>query len=594
MFAPRTNSVRPHTPPALVGLSIVALALLAGGCAGRYDNKLVDMMAKGKYADAAIHIEKKAPAELSYKVRALNQQQQALLADGRPGEAEPLAIQAFDILRTQGLNPDHNVVASSQIWKGEPFEQAMTFHYIALTEMMLGKWDQARAAASSSLFQLKDFHDNQTTGKDGSFDREKFARLAAAKYQKDKKNDYLDHGYQTVETNFSLGYVMNAIANLGLDRRDEATDNLNAAVQFNPALDVLRDRLLSGDYNTIFVVDYGLAPKKVAFGPYNALAKFVPTWTSDTTPVTVSVNDALASAFPWTSDLNLLAEDHRWTALDDVRMARGHLGDAMIMAGTATAAYGAHRNNDTMTWIGVGIALAGALQRASAAADTSYDEIMPQRTYIAPTRIDSPDSTVQIAVGDSIHAQLVLPGVQPPPAGEKFQVKYVRLAPSTSKSKDLPPEWTTSGQLHYANDASTMLVPGDDLPYILGGRCVRTPSAESLARYQSAGWLQGWTLDDLLNLYREEGIAFDADDPIAHAADRHHVLEGGKMLFTPLPGTAGYARLFAQSHPPYSPKSATAKALATEIKASLASRAAAPASSLARSRDFAQDAVTSR
>ncbi len=580
MLASGTGSNRTTPKPALVGFSILALAFLAGGCAGRYDNNLVDLMSKGKYADAALRVESKASAETAYKVRALNQQQQALLADGRPGEAEPVAIQAFDILRTQGLNPDNTVVSVSSVWKGEPFEQAMTFHYVALTEMMLGKWDQARAAATASLFQLKDFHENQTSNKNGEFDREKFARLAAQKFNKDKKSDYLDHGYQTVDTNFALGYVMNAIANLGLDRREEAADNLNAAVRFNPVLDILRDQLLAGDYNTIFVVDYGLAPRKIAFGPYNALAKFEPTWQSDDTPVTVSVNQAIASAFPWTSDLNALAQDHRWTALDDVRMARGRLGDAMIMAGTATAAYGLNRKNDMASLIGVGIAVVGAIQRASAAADTSYDEIMPQRTYIAPSRIDSPDSTVQIAVGDSVNSRLLLPAVQPPPAGERFQVKYVRLAPASGK--DLPPDWTTSGRLLYANDASNVSVPGDDLPYILGGRCVRTPSEETLAHYQAAGWLQGWTLEQLRNLYLEEGIAIDGLSPTGPTADKRHVLEGGKSLVAPLPGTAGFTRLFAQSHAPYVPAGPTVKSLAAEIASTLAGRTGEPATPIAR------------
>jgi hypothetical protein len=61
------------------------------------------------------------------------------------------------------------------------------------------------------------------------------------------------------------------------------------------------------------------------------------------------------------------------------------------------------------------------------------------------------------------------------------------------------------------------------------------------------------TTVDLENLYREEGIALTVEDQ--QGRSRKHILEGGDSLVAPLPGTAGFARLFDQMHPPYQPRS---------------------------------------
>jgi hypothetical protein len=129
------------------------------------------------------------------------------------------------------------------------------------------------------------------------------------------------------------------------------------------------------------------------------------------------------------------------------------------------------------------------------------------------------------------------------------------------------PAWAASGQVLYANEHYEGRVPGDELPYILGGRCVSRPSYRVLQRYQRAGNLVGMTLPDLEELYRAEGIKLSLDEEETHHASLH-ILEGGRSLECPLPGTAGYARLFGQEHPPYKAGSDLVKRVLAERRSS--------------------------
>lgn len=47
---------------------------------------------------------------------------------------------------------------------------------------------------------------------------------------------------------------------------------------------------------------------------------------------------------------------------------------------------------------------------------------------------------------------------------------------------------------------------------------------------------------------------------------RTHVLDGGTSLTAPLPGTAGYARLFGQEHGPYRPRSDEVRRMVEQIQ----------------------------
>lgn len=547
--------------------SALALALLPA-CSSALDPRLLVATDAGRYAAARVAIDDRLtqdPADRDYildRLRLLI----LSLADGQPLAAERAANEAFSLLRTQGLNADRTVASavlteSVRIWKGEPFEQALAYHYIALQKASLGEWDNARAAAASSLFLLKDFSDSQRSAaprRAPSRAAEPTARdLAREAARRDTANpgagdDYLDRGYTPVKTDFALGYLLSALANKALARDDEAADNFREAVLLNPALADTVAALQGSGYNTVFVVDAGRGPQKVAYGEDGAFTTFAPRFPTDARPLALSVAAPGAPPAPPTpappvQNINAMAASHRWNNLEDVRAAKSTLGSVLLIGGGAVAVAS---EDDEARLVGVGVALAGLLMKATSRADTRHVEFLPQRVYVLPASILERDSTVTLDLAGS---RLLLAALDPPPPGAPLQLRYVRLPPQGGAA------WQTSGQVFYANDHYDAPVRGDTLPYILGGRDVSLPTPAALARYHAAGNLTNLTTSDLENLYREEGIALAPEDGAARA--RKHILEGGDSLLPPLPGTTGYARLFGQLHPPYEPRGRALKDL---------------------------------
>lgn len=535
-------------------LAAIGVILLTCGCSNR-DKDLIQMVAVGDYGEARVHLQDEVPQDEKDRYYVLDRMRLGVvaLADGVPSSCEAAFEESYAKLRTQGLNDDKTLAIALvgdkvAFWKGEPFEQAMTYHYYGLWNAMQGDWYNARAASGESLFNLKDFGvDSAGQRKDA----EDIIRDAGT------NDEYFDSGYVAVETNFALGYLMHGIANQQIGRLDEARDNYAAAAANNANLRSVADQLENGTYNTILVVDYGAGPEKYGRGPDNAIADFRPVVTSDMNPLIVSI-DGRTDEFPIACDLNSLAADHMWKGVEDIRIAKSHIGNVLLGAGAATVAAGSAAGSDEAAYVGLALMLAGMLQKASAAADTTYCEAMPQRTYVAPIDVQQENSTIELQVYGAPASKLVLAGVDPPPTGQA-QLKYVRLLGRVKS----PPAWATSGVIHYCNDAVPDAQPVH-LPYIVGGHCVCTPSDAVLDSCQAAGYLQGMNLSDLRGLYRSEGIkiaGWDAGEPGLH------ILEGGDWLFTPDSGTTGFARYYGQEHEPYRPKSREVKAVAEQVKA---------------------------
>jgi hypothetical protein len=210
--------------------------------------------------------------------------------------------------------------------------------------------------------------------------------------------------------------------------------------------------------------------------------------------------------------------------------------------------------------------LAGLAVKATAQADIRHCEVMPASILVGAVTINDV-ATLRIH-GPGL--EVVLPGVRGPSAAEPLRVVYARVPTPPI------PAWASSARVLYATDSLPLRVPGDDLPYILGGRCCRTPTIETLRLYQASGNLTNLSLADLQNLYTDEGITWRQGDEIN--GPRRHILEGGTSLVAPIAGSTGLARLVGQDHSPYRAKSARVKALAAEY----ASRAAShPAATLA-------------
>lgn len=477
------------------------------------------------------------------------------LADGRPREVENIANELYDLLRVQGLNADRTTASvvfneGVKIWKGEPFEQAQAYAYIAIQKAMLDDWGNARASASQSLFLLKDFGDNEKGDRKDGLDLVR---------DLNENDAALDTGYQPIETNFTLGYMLTGISAIALNRPDEARDNFAKAARFNPALQSVVDQLNDVRTNMVLVIDAGRGPAKRNFGPDGALARFVARTSSDNYPIGVQVSAGTAMQVPVAMDSNMLAADHTWNNLEDVRVAKSTIGQLMQTGGFIVAT---QAKDDEARLVGLGVAILGSMMRASASADTRYNELAPQRTYIVPLQLPQGNVDVTLSL-PNLRESITLVGLQAHAekhtqiTGSRLSLRYIRLpddrgygAPSTTA-------------VRYRNDVIDGAPDGSELPYILGGRDVRVPTLDVLRDYQAAGFLHDFSLVDLENLYRDEGITLRIDD--LAGMQKAHILEGGDSLVPPLNGTAGAVYLFCTDHPPYKGRTSRVRDLQRQI-----------------------------
>lgn len=563
---PRRSTSRPRRCAAAAA---VLCALVLAGCAGSKPD-LRAAIARADFSKAAAKLEERMTTKRSDRNYMLDRMNllSLRLADGVPSRTEPVAAEVFDLLRTQGINDDRTTAAAILgeggviFWKGEPFEQALAYAAISQHKAVAGEWDNARAAALSSLFLLKDFGENERGERLSTQEIATRALKADAARERGTSDSptyeqYLDKGYTPVKTNFALGYFLAGVANLALAssdpaREDEARDQFREAFTLRPEVKPVADALIERRVNTVFIVDAGLGPEKVGYGPDNALARFDAVTRSDNTGLALDAPGAPLPTFPQIADVNAMSRDHSWNNFEDIRQAKSTLGTVLLAGGAITAVASDDR---TVQTIGLILAGAGLLLKATSAADTRHAEAFPQRTYIAVANITAPGTPVTLTAAG---VRLTLPAIDPPPAGQTLALHCVRLPGPGA----VP--WASSGVLRYANDRFAGPVPGDDLPWILGGRCVRTPSLEVLRSYQRAGHLLDFSLADLENLYQAEGILRPGTP--AQGRPSAHILEGGSSLTCPEPGSTGYVRLFCAEHPPYKPRSREVADLAARLR----------------------------
>lgn len=340
------------------------------------------------------------------------------LADGDTKLAQRLFADVFELLSSHGINRGKQLTyvflnEDLRIWKGEPFEQAMAFHYTGLAYGAQGSWDNLRAATLNALYHLEDY---DLLGRAVDID-ELELRAHRVELGLPPLSPASRGSYAPVQTDFALGYLMCGIANQQLGRRDEAADHWRAAVQWAPRVKSVVDRLERGDANVIIVADAGLGPLKVGAGPDGAIARFKPRARGSDEPLTVTL-DGAQHQFPIAADLNAMAENHKWNRYEALRLSKSAAGTIMIAGGAAAAT----SDNRDARWAGLGLILAGIYAKSQAHADLRYCDVLPQRVYVAPLRIDA-ETRVKLSTG-SARAQLHLS----PPAGPAAQLVYVRLA----------------------------------------------------------------------------------------------------------------------------------------------------------------------
>jgi hypothetical protein len=227
------------------------------------------------------------------------------------------------------------------------------------------------------------------------------------------------------------------------------------------------------------------------------------------------------------------------------------------MIGGGAVLLSSDRKNSDAMWVGAGLLALGALMKAGSAADTRHAELLPQRVYVVPLLLAEGSHTLRIGIESSSRAGLTLVNVPGPKSlsegGQRVRLLYAKLAPSEAVGA-----WEAASNVAVANDTWKERVEGDNLPYIFGGACVRTPTSAVLDQYHAAGNLVGMTPVDLMNLYRAEGITFTVEEQQGRFVT--HVLEGGTSMVAPRPGSSGYQRLFTQRRGRYTPRSEELKA----------------------------------
>lgn len=544
-----------------------SFSMAGGGCAYQRDEPGVRLTQRGEFAAARQRVRETATSDPENRAYILDQMKLVSLglAEGIPDAAEMVADRLNDRLRTQGLNDDTRFASvmlwdgATRIYKGDPFEQALAYYHIALIDALKGDWGNARAASQQSLFLLRDFSGALRSGGGtrDSDDAAALVRAAALAEREGKDGDSLGVDFVAVASDFEAGYLLRAIAARRLNEIDDMDEALRILRQVSPRLSPVASLISQGRYNTVFAVDHGVAPEKYGSGPDKAVAARAAITPSDDAPLVLSIGGE-SSEWPVATDVNRIAASTRWANLEDVRRAKSAIGSLLVTGGIITAATA--DDNDTQVMVGLIVSGVGALLKASSAADVQHNELFPQRMYLALADLNDPVNRVELAIGGRSPSRLVLPDVPAGPRGG-LALHYIRMPLR-------PGPWAVADVPRYTNDVSIRRgdsAPDDVLPYILGGRDVQSPSLAVLRAYQASGHLAGFSVDDLIDLYREEGIRIAGLDGTWEDVGLH-VLEGGSWLYTPAPASTAYKRLFYSDHPPYRPRSKRVESLRQQIQ----------------------------
>jgi tetratricopeptide (TPR) repeat protein len=309
----------------------------------------------------------------------------AALAEHDLDEAEAAFLRAYEVMNSVGVNDGGRSLGAVlvdekiRIWKGEPFERAMTNFYLGLVYYMRQDYANARAAFENALFKLRD-------------------------YESPKNQDK----YSEADNNFALAYLMLGKSLQRLGRPDDAARNFELAVKVRNYLAPVADFERNARSNVLLVVDYGLGPKKgaefdgsiVAFGPTPPQAGPIP-------PPQVIVDGRVVNldgAERPTIDLLALAQDRRWQSIDTIRTFKSAAGTGLIAGG---AGYGLYRSANSYNGISGGDAAitagligAGLLLKATSQADTRQWEMLPRTVFLLPLELPPGRHDVRVEFPD--------------------------------------------------------------------------------------------------------------------------------------------------------------------------------------------------
>lgn len=556
--------------------AIVGVAVALTGCSSyKADASLMNAMSAGEFGVAREKSIQSMPKRARDKSYLLGQQKliHSSMADGVLRSVEPEIDTMYDLLRTQGANKGKGIASffttesGATIWKGEPFEQAIMYSYIAAFDGLQGDWGNVRASAANSIFLIRDFSkllENKASelnkdDQDGSSAQEFPSQLeereaiirALDDQGKDSESD--EEGLDLVESDFEIGYLLQAVASDQLYGVSAANEHLVKLQHISSRFNSMAQTIRNGKYNTVVLVSYGLGPEKYGDGMDKVIEMYRPRTESGFQKLFVTTK-GIRSSFPVGTDINRLAQDTRWTNMEGLRRAKSVMGTAAVGAGAAVMAYS---DSADEALAGAAIMVIGAIMKASSAADVRHCEIIPQRLYLVLLDIPAgKHQRVEFEIDGIPSTKIIIPFVSGPESkGDRAAFHYLRLSEGSQT-------WRTNPQVRYAFDGAAM--SESTLPWIMGGRCLRTPNARLMDEYYKAGLPRDILLQDLIDIYHDEGIVI-ADLDLGMSIGRH-IAEGGTALYTPTLSSTGFTRIFFQDHSPYIPRSSRLKELVERIK----------------------------
>ncbi|MBL1215914.1 MAG: hypothetical protein D8M59_00280 [Planctomycetes bacterium] len=494
----------------------------------------------------------------------------AALHDGAYFEAQQALQRAYPFMVSGSVNAVGSESAvmfqheGTLVWKGEPFEQAMAWYYQTVAQMVAGDWENARAASRNMLFTLVDFAGGDNSTIDGAMEQA-------------ESPEWFDEHASEVESDLVIGYLLAGISERWQDRPTDAAEYFNRARTLAPELDALTTLLETGSYNTLLVVEAMPGPRKEPVGEYGETFVYRPkpgSMKSHGPPLVVTDETGRLAHSDQTSlpetldvvDTWSLAQHPRWWSLKSLRESKKVLGDVLTLAGTGAVIYGSTSNDanssDKALIAGAAAMLLGQALSHGSAADLRHFDVLPRYVYLVPLALEPGFHTLRFTLPqqnlDVVRHDL-MPGYDSPAvyvirlsSQSRFASLLSDLDPGVESEHDATARIARS--IAHPNDHTGPIV--GTFPYILGGTCVCIPSADVLAAYHAGGYLLDLNLEQLRSLYRAEGIVFD---PLPLSSETQqtwrHVLDGGRLLYTPLPGSAGYERLTYSTHRPYEPGS---------------------------------------
>jgi len=346
------------------------------------------------------------------------------LAQYHLDEAEAAFLRAYEVINSVGVNDGGRSLGAVlvdekiKVWKGEPFERAMTSYYLGLIYYIQQDYNNARASFENALFKLR-----------------------ANTSEKDEKNDYASQ-----ESNFVLATIMLGKCWTHLGRDDLAQANFARAKQLRPNLHEIVDLQRNKESNILLVVDFGYGPRRatefdgsiVGFKPTPDEAGMIPQ------PL-VMVDGA---RFPLgqldipTIDLLAMAQDRRWQSLDTLRAVKSAVGTGLILAGAYEGMRGAggHGSGQRRDLTAAAILLgSGLLLKATSQADIRQWEMLPRTTFVIPLKLPSGKHDVTIDFPDVGGMRQEILGVDAPSSGET--TCYIRM----QRFRNEPIYWPPGG-----------------------------------------------------------------------------------------------------------------------------------------------------